>query len=291
MSCHGSAFGDQNRHRPPVEGAQPHTQRHLNCGLNETGISHSSKNQNSCYLWLPHKLLCVSWECERQIWGPEVASMPPAPERAGQKEGWSGPSRKWSTLSERQASCRRSHDPWVPAVFSIQVCGLGSRVHCRLLAWGCFQHCELPLTHPAQREEARWACIKIPEHQHIWSLHPQGLFAPQPRHTPSLPSPWVTSVLVQRRKEASAGSKNYHGPQGSILIPCLLSFPTLLFVTCHKAMSQHLGLQILTPASPLELPQGSLLHGPPSYFMANRWGKNENSDRLYFLGLQNDCRW
>ena len=26
-------------------------------------------------------------------------------------------------------------------------------------------------------------------------------------------------------------------------------------------------------------------------FMANRWGNNENSDRLYFLGLQNHCRW
>ena len=25
-------------------------------------------------------------------------------------------------------------------------------------------------------------------------------------------------------------------------------------------------------------------------FMANRWGNNENSDRLYFLGLQNHCR-
>ena len=24
--------------------------------------------------------------------------------------------------------------------------------------------------------------------------------------------------------------------------------------------------------------------------MANRWGKNRNSDRLYFLGLQNHCR-
>ena len=24
--------------------------------------------------------------------------------------------------------------------------------------------------------------------------------------------------------------------------------------------------------------------------MANRWGKNENSDRFYFLGLQNHCR-
>ena len=27
------------------------------------------------------------------------------------------------------------------------------------------------------------------------------------------------------------------------------------------------------------------------HFMANRWGNNENSDRLFFLGLQNHCRW
>ena len=25
------------------------------------------------------------------------------------------------------------------------------------------------------------------------------------------------------------------------------------------------------------------------HFMANRWGNNGNSDRLYFLGLQNHC--
>ena len=32
-------------------------------------------------------------------------------------------------------------------------------------------------------------------------------------------------------------------------------------------------------------------HGIQShYFMANRWGNNRNSDRLYFLGLQNHCR-
>ena len=31
-------------------------------------------------------------------------------------------------------------------------------------------------------------------------------------------------------------------------------------------------------------------HGiQPHHFMANRWGKNGNSDRLYFLGLQNHC--
>ena len=28
-----------------------------------------------------------------------------------------------------------------------------------------------------------------------------------------------------------------------------------------------------------------------SPFIANRWGNNENSERLYFWGLQNHCRW
>ena len=33
-------------------------------------------------------------------------------------------------------------------------------------------------------------------------------------------------------------------------------------------------------------------HGIRSHhFMADRWGNNENSDRLYFPGLQNHCRW
>ena len=27
------------------------------------------------------------------------------------------------------------------------------------------------------------------------------------------------------------------------------------------------------------------------HFMANRWGNTGNSDRLYFWGLQNHCRW
>ena len=33
-------------------------------------------------------------------------------------------------------------------------------------------------------------------------------------------------------------------------------------------------------------------HGIRSHnFMGNRWGNSGNSVRLYFLGLQNDCRW
>ena len=27
------------------------------------------------------------------------------------------------------------------------------------------------------------------------------------------------------------------------------------------------------------------------HFMANKWGNNGNSERLYFVGLQNHCRW
>ena len=29
----------------------------------------------------------------------------------------------------------------------------------------------------------------------------------------------------------------------------------------------------------------------PHHFMANRWENSGNSDRLYFGGLQNCCRW
>ena len=33
-------------------------------------------------------------------------------------------------------------------------------------------------------------------------------------------------------------------------------------------------------------------HGIRSHhFMANKWGNNGNSDRLYFGGFQNHCRW
>ena len=33
-------------------------------------------------------------------------------------------------------------------------------------------------------------------------------------------------------------------------------------------------------------------HDIQSYhFMANRWGNGRNSDRLYFFGFQNHCRW
>ena len=37
---------------------------------------------------------------------------------------------------------------------------------------------------------------------------------------------------------------------------------------------------------------GPMKTGPRKLrFMANRWGNNGNSERLYFLGFQNHCRW
>ena len=40
----------------------------------------------------------------------------------------------------------------------------------------------------------------------------------------------------------------------------------------------------------LNIPKTKIMTSGP-IFMANRWGNNGNSDRLYFLGLQNQCRW
>ena len=37
--------------------------------------------------------------------------------------------------------------------------------------------------------------------------------------------------------------------------------------------------------------QKTKIMGSSHHFMASRWGNNRNSDRLYFFGLQNHCRW
>ena len=34
-----------------------------------------------------------------------------------------------------------------------------------------------------------------------------------------------------------------------------------------------------------------MVSGPITSWQANIWGNMENSDRPYFLGLQNHCRW
>ena len=49
-----------------------------------------------------------------------------------------------------------------------------------------------------------------------------------------------------------------------------------------KEESEKVGLK-------LNIQKTKLMASGP--IMANRWGNNENSERLYFGGLQNHCRW
>ena len=42
----------------------------------------------------------------------------------------------------------------------------------------------------------------------------------------------------------------------------------------------------------LNIQKTNIMAYGPHHFIANRWGVgNGNSDRLYFLGFQNQCRW
>ena len=51
-----------------------------------------------------------------------------------------------------------------------------------------------------------------------------------------------------------------------------------------KEKSENVGLKLNI--------QKTKINGIHSHhFMANRWGNNRNSDKLYSLGLQNHCRW
>ena len=41
----------------------------------------------------------------------------------------------------------------------------------------------------------------------------------------------------------------------------------------------------------LNISKTKIMASGPIHFMASRWGNNGKSERLYFLGLQNHCRW
>ena len=41
----------------------------------------------------------------------------------------------------------------------------------------------------------------------------------------------------------------------------------------------------------LNIQKTKIMASSPHHFMANRWGTNGSSERLYFSGLQNHCRW
>ena len=50
-----------------------------------------------------------------------------------------------------------------------------------------------------------------------------------------------------------------------------------------KEESEKVGLK-------LNIQKTNIIASSP-HFIANSWGNNGNSDQLYFLGLQNHCRW
>ena len=52
-----------------------------------------------------------------------------------------------------------------------------------------------------------------------------------------------------------------------------------------KVESEKVGLKLNIQKTKI------MASGPITYFMGNRWGNSGNSVRLYFLRLQNHCRW
>ena len=51
-----------------------------------------------------------------------------------------------------------------------------------------------------------------------------------------------------------------------------------------KEESEKVGLK-------LNIQKTKIMASGPNHFMANRWEDSGKSERLYFGGLQNDCRW
>ena len=51
-----------------------------------------------------------------------------------------------------------------------------------------------------------------------------------------------------------------------------------------KEEDENIGLQ-------LNIQKTKIMASSPIISMGNRWENNGNSDRVYFLGLQNHCRW
>ena len=51
-----------------------------------------------------------------------------------------------------------------------------------------------------------------------------------------------------------------------------------------KGESEKIGLK-------LNIQKTKIMASGPITSMGNRWGNSGNSVRLYFLGLQNHCRW
>ena len=80
----------------------------------------------------------------------------------------------------------------------------------------------------------------------------------------------------------------------SIFLPCASSFLCLEFakVFCPTTLTADTGPDLEGGIVVAVFILGFFVGGGGyNCFMGNRWGNSGNSVRLYFLGLQNHCRW
>ena len=86
-------------------------------------------------------------------------------------------------------------------------------------------------------------------------------------------------------------------PQGCILSPCVFNLQADYIMQNARLDEAQAGIKIARRninnfryTDDITLVVENEGCGIQSHhFMANRWGNNGNSDRLYFLGLQNHC--
>ena len=87
--------------------------------------------------------------------------------------------------------------------------------------------------------------------------------------------------------EAQAGVKI----AGKNINNCRYADDTTLMAGCNKELKSLLKVKKESEKAGLKLNIKKTKIIWSHHFMANRWGNNGNSDRLYFFGLQNHCRW
>ena len=108
---------------------------------------------------------------------------------------------------------------------------------------------------------------------------------------------WKGWLLTQHSENYDHGiwSHQFSSVQ-SLSTPWITARQASLSITNSRSLLKPMSIELVMPSNHLILCRPLLLLPPipPSWshhFMANRWGNNGNSDRLYFLGLQNHCGW
>ena len=129
---------------------------------------------------------------------------------------------------------------------------------------------------------AKWAALQ--KVSSVQSLSRVQLFA----------TPWTTAL------QASLSITNCRSPPKPMSIESVM--PSSHLILCHpllllppilpsiRVFSNESTIHMRWPkywSFSFNISPSNLSH----HFTANRWGNNGNSERLYFLGLQNHCRW